>query len=408
MGSLILLLATTIFVITSVVDPNRYRGKVESIVGDLAGRPLTIEGNLELTWFPWLGVRMGRAYLSDRSGATGPSTHTGNGTIPPVLPIIEWESMSVAAKVLPLLKGQVVVDRVRLQSPHLRLRRDAQGHGNWEGLGPQGRAPKGPGPESSAAPSQQKAPPQIAGLEVRDGMLEYVDEASGLKVNLSSLDFDVGEWRAGQSLPVHARFLAHGGFIPPGGIWVELDTPELVVQQEPLRVSAPKMAIKVADARIDGGLAYEQTADGHVSARGSIAAHAPSVRKLATELALNQTLPHDPTTLGPLELTTDWSYADGLLGAKPILIKLDGVTFRGWVERGAPPQPAWRFELHGDRIDLDRYVNVDSTSQKPFELPVDTLRAINANGSLIFDKAEIADATLSDVRLRFQTAEAKQ
>jgi hypothetical protein len=129
---------------------------------------------------------------------------------------------------------------------------------------------------------------------------------------------------------------------------------------------------------------------------------------LAHDLALDQTLPHDPTTLGPLELTTHWSYTDGALTAKPIALQLDGVTFDGWVERSAPPKSAWRFELHGDHIDLGRYVNVDSTKKKPFELPVETLRAVNANGSLVFDRAEIADSHLTDVRLKLQTPEVKQ
>jgi len=39
---------------------------------------------------------------------------------------------------------------------------------------------------------------------------------------------------------------------------------------------------------------------------------------------------------------------------------------------------------------------------------VETLRAVNANGSLIFDRAEIADSHLTDVRLKLQTPEATQ
>src|SRR5262249_47568301 len=150
-----------------------------------------------------------------------------------------------------------------------------------------------------------------------------------------------------------------------------------------------------------------ETADAHVNAHGSLAFHAPSVRRLAAALALDQTMPHDPTTLGALRLTTDWRYADGLLAAKPLALQLDGVSFDGWVERGAAPQASWRFELHGDRIDLGRYVNVDSNRKKPFELPVDALRAFNANGSLVFDQAQWADAQLADIRLRFETPEAK-
>jgi AsmA protein len=384
-GSLLLLLVLTVIVMTSVIDPNQYRSKVEAIVGDLAGRPLVIDGNLQVTWYPWLGVRTGNAHLANLPGVLGP-------------PIAEWSSVAVAAKLLPLLKGQVVVDRIRLQSPHIHLRRDPQGHVNWEPLGP---------PPSPATPAAKRVPPQVAGLEVTDGMLEYVDEMTGLKVNLSNVYLDIGEWQAAQPLPVHARFLVHNDSLPPSGVWVQADAPELTVRLDPLNVEAPKLSIRIADAQINGDLGANTSPEALVT-HGSLTLHVPSARKLAHDLALDQTLPHDPTTLGPLELTTQWSYTSGALTAKPLTLKLDGVTFDGWMERSAPPKSAWRFELHGDHIDLSRYLNVDSKKKKPFELPVESLRAINANGSLVFDRAELADAHLTDVRLKLQTPEATQ
>ena len=384
-GSLLLLLIITAFVMTSLIDPNRYRGKVEAIVADLAGRPLVIEGNLELTWYPWLGVRTGPAHLDNLPGVPGP-------------PIAEWGSVAVAAKLLPLLKGQVVVDRIRLQSPHIHLHRDPQGHINWNDLGPR----------SSPSAQAQTIPPQIAGLEIKDGMLDYVDEMTGLHITVSNLELDIGAWQPGQSFPLHTRFLAHSDTLPPTGVWVQADAPELTVRPAPLNVATPKLSIRIADAQIEGDLACETTPDGGLVAQGSSALSVPSVRKLAHDLALDNTLPHDPTALGPLELTTHWTYTAGALAAKPLAFKLDGVTFDGWVERTAPPKSAWRFELHGDHIDLGRYIKVDSKRKKRFELPVQTLRAINANGSLVFDQAEIADSHLTDVRLKLQTPEATQ
>ena len=421
-GSLLLLLAAGVFVLTSVIDPNRYRGPVERIVGDLTGRPLAIEGDLQITWYPWLGVRMGRARLDNRPGGSGP-------------PLAEWESLAVAAKLLPLLEGQVVVDRIRLQSPHIRLFRDREGDFNWEGLGPRGAASAAAAGDSATNASPKgkglRSPPRIAGLEIRDGVVDYSDEASGRRVSLSGLSLDMGEWRAGQPLPISTRFVAHTDSLPPKGLAIELEVPELNVSLDPLRVTTPKAKLRMADARVEGEFNFEQTSEATaatvgmtprgpavgmtrrsptvgITARGAIDIHVPSVRKLAADLALNQTLPRDPTTLGPLELTTQWTYTDGALTARPVTVRLDDVNFNGWVERGAPPQSDWRFELHGDRIDLGRYVNVDTTSTKPFELPVDALRAFNANGSVTFEQAVLADARMSDVRLKFLTPESQQ
>lgn len=380
-----LLLVATAFVLTSVVDPNRYRGKIEGIVADLAGRPFVIQGDLAITWYPWLGIRTGAAHLDNAPGVAGP-------------PIVEWQSISVAAKIWPLLHGEVVADRIRLQSPSIHLRRDKQGHGNWEGLG--SRRVGG----NSAAPGSARQV-QIAGVEIRDGTLDYIDEATEMHATLSNLELDVGEWRAGQSLPVHTKFLAHTQSLPPDGVWVQLDAPELAVRPSPLAVTAPKLTVKVANAQADGDLSYEQTTGSHVKAHGSVVLRTPSLRELANRLALNQSLPHDPTTLGPLELATTWNYDNGSIAAKPLALKLDGVSFNGWLQRTAPPKPMWGFELHGDRIDLGRYVSADSQNKKPFELPVEALRAINANGSLIFDQVVLADTHMADVRLKLQTPE---
>ena len=448
LGGVVLLLVATAFVLTSVVDPNRYRGKIEGIVADLAGRPFVIQGDLAITWYPWLGIRTGAAHLDNAPGVGG-------------LPIVEWQSINVAAKVWPLLHGEIVADRIRLQGPSIHLRRDKQGHGNWEGLG--GRRVDGNSAAPAAPGSGRQV--QIAGVEIRDGTVDYIDEATGMQATLSNLELDVGEWRAGKSLPVHTKFLAHTQSLPPDGVWVQLDAPELAVRPNPIAVTAPKLTVKVANAQADGDLSYEQIADAdtnahgsadprveahgtgearvsthnsadahvaahgsadarveargsgdahvealgpgaaHVKAHGSVVLRTPSLRELANRLALNQSLPHDPTTLGPLELATTWNYDNGSIAAKPLALKLDGVSFSGWLQRSAPPKPMWDFELHGDRIDLGRYVNADSQNKKPFELPVEALRAIHANGSLIFDQVVLADTHMADVRLKLQTPE---
>jgi AsmA protein len=406
LGGIVLLLVATAFVLTSVVDPNRYRGKIEGIVADLAGRPFVIQGDLAITWYPWLGIRTGAARLDNAPGVAGP-------------PLVEWQSVSVAAKVWPLLRGEVVADRIRLQGPSIHLRRDARGRGNWEGIGGSHGGGNAAGSAVGAAngagatadsprDGAQRSGPQvqIAGVEIRDGTVDYVDEGTGLQATFSNVELDVGEWRAGKSLPVHTRFLAHTQSLPPDGVWVQLDAAELAIRPSPLSVAAPKLTVKVANAQADGDLVYEQTAESHVKAHGSVVLRTPSLRELANNLALNQSLPHDPTTLGPMELRTTWNYDDGTIAAKPLALKLDEVSFNGWLQRTAPPKALWGFELHGDRIDLSRYVTVDSKNKKPFELPVEALRAIHANGSLIFDQVVLADTHLADVRLKLQSPEA--
>jgi hypothetical protein len=177
-------------------------------------------------------------------------------------------------------------------------------------------------------------------------------------------------------------------------------------------VSAPRLSLTVADAQATGSVTAEATKGAqslvYVRAGGDIVVHVPSVRKLAADFAFEGPLPRDVETLGKMELTGNWRFDGGALAVKPLAIQLDGTHFAGWVECSAPPVSAWRFELHGDRVDLGRYVDVESVKKrKPFELPVEALRALNATGSVIFDEAQLADARMKDVRLRVQSPDEK-
>ena len=62
-----------------------------------------------------------------------------------------------------------------------------------------------------------------------------------------------------------------------------------------------------------------------------------------------------------------------------------------------------RFELRGDRIALDRYVELEDTSTEPFELPVAALRELRVAGVLSFAEARMAGATIKNARIRLET-----
>jgi len=85
---------------------------------------------------------------------------------------------------------------------------------------------------------------------------------------------------------------------------------------------------------------------------------------LANELGLNQTLPPRPTTLGPLELTTGWSYDDGLIAAKPLAPQTRRVSFKGWLERTALRRRCGALSCTAIASIWVAYVNVRQYQQK--------------------------------------------
>ena len=63
-GLLVVLAVALLF----IVDPNDYKGQIASKVEEQTGRTLSIEGDMALSVFPWLGLEIGRTQLSNAEG----------------------------------------------------------------------------------------------------------------------------------------------------------------------------------------------------------------------------------------------------------------------------------------------------------------------------------------------------
>jgi AsmA protein len=459
----LLVVVGAIIVATKVIDPNRYRGQVEAIVRDLTGRPFEIRGDLRLSWFPWIGVETGAAQLGNPLGTAGP-------------PQVEWESIQVRARLLPLLHREIVIDRIRLERPHVHLRRGADGHGNWEDLisGVPTQSAQSP-PGSNGNPGHSQAA-QIAGLDLHDGTLEFLDEGTGTRVELTGWDLSVGAWKPGQSFPVTSRFVLHTELLPPAGMPMDIEAPKLTVRTSPLSIGVPKLSVSAPNLTVaitnanatthadpitnvsatthtdqpmsTGAPRAGATASGNsgsaanipasaatisaandLHASGTLSAETRSLRNLLASLGVNTALTKDPETLAALTLTGTWEIDSGAIALKPLTLHADGTTFSGWVRRSSaapsgnpaiaqsnqggatqsrnpsPAQPTWSFELHGDHIDLGRYIESDRPRTRPLELPVETLRSLRAQGTLVLDEATFGKSRMKNIRLRLESQE---
>jgi AsmA protein len=431
-GAVLALCVLAVLAITVFVDPNRFRGRVETAVREATGRPFRIEGDLELAWFPWLAVRTGPAHLGNLAGDTAE-------------PIIEWQSARVGARLVPLLRGQLIIDGVRLDGPKIRLRRDAQGAANWDDLLARfstGGEPSGPMPE-------------IGGIEIQDGTLEYADARSGRVVQLSNWQLDFGDWKAGEEVPIRTQLALSlrdttavpaekpllvqlrldarvrfsdqfdhvdiaaleldsritGATLPEAGVPFEIELERLSAQLSPLEFEAPKLTVRVANAEVRAAVEVQRTApaadpiDRRDETRG-VRAHGPvemrtqSLRKLLAALGVDAPVPVDEKTLGAFAFKSQWSYEEGRIEVQPVELQLDETRFAGEFTRTGVVEPVWTINLRGDRIDLGRYVKLEDKSDVPFELPVAALRALRVQGEVTFDEATLATAQMKGVRLR--------
>jgi AsmA protein len=497
LGGLVLLALLTVLTVTVFVDPNRFRGQIERAVTRATGQPFDIKGDLSISWFPWLAIKTGPSEFGTpevlpvveppapnpaRSGTSQRSRGRSNASQPNAVqpnapergargrgtggpgagsasaaqsdaarpnaarPIMQWQSARVGAKLVPLLKGQLIVDTIRLDGPTVTLVRHADGTSNWDSVLAAFRNRKAE-PAKPEGPEGPPPGPQVSGFQLRKGTLTYVDERpdSQRTVSVSDWTLDVGEWRAGSTFPIETQLsLAIGNALraqnlklstrlhvsddandidlfgldyssllfakglPAKGLPIELEVSRMAVRLAPLDIGISELSSRVAGVTLTTSIQAGQTGPSNAFyVRGPLDLQVPSVRELLKVFAIEAPLPLDKKTIGPMKLTSMMAWENGAITANAIELDLDETHFSGEASRTADVKPVWSFALHGNKIQLGPYLSLEDKSKEPFELPVRTLRALQVQGELTFDQAWMGATEMRGVKLRLELEDGK-
>ena len=116
---LLLLAAAAVAIFAMTFDPNRYKDDIQRIVKERTGRTLELKGPLELAFWPSLGARVSGVVLSERAAAQ---------------PFVSLDSAHASVALLPLLRGQATIDRVRLAGLKAQIIKGKDGRFNFQDL----------------------------------------------------------------------------------------------------------------------------------------------------------------------------------------------------------------------------------------------------------------------------------
>jgi len=173
LGGIAALLAAGILVFALTFDPNRYKDDIQRMAMERTGRTLRLQGELKLVFFPSLGAGVGGVTLSERGSQRE---------------FISLQSARASVKLMPLLRGQVIVDTVRLSGFRAQLVKNKDGSYNFSDL-LEGKAEK-PGSKRK----EQSAPVSfdIAGVDIDRAAVAYRDTGTGQEISLSDLQLHTG------------------------------------------------------------------------------------------------------------------------------------------------------------------------------------------------------------------------
>lgn len=177
-GGLAILAVIAAAAAAMLFDPNQWKGEIERVVKEQKNRTLKLEGDIKLAFWPNLGASIGKASLSE---------HAAN------VEFASLESAHISLGLLPLLRGEMVVDGVRLAGVRATITKGKDGKANYDDL--LAAAPSKPGEAKQAeanAGEAKKVRFDISGVRIERSSVSFRDAASGRELAVSDLNLRTG------------------------------------------------------------------------------------------------------------------------------------------------------------------------------------------------------------------------
>lgn len=432
------LVVIAVIALTLLVDPNDYRDEIATQVEKHTGRELTIDGEISLSYFPWLGLRLGAMQLGNAEDF-GPE------------PFASIDSADVRVKFLPLLLARVEMDTVVLHGLKLNLKRRSNGVTNWDDLVEKPAAVEAKVEPVPAAPTKQAmAALAISGLEVRGANVQWQDEVVDQRVAITDFNLTTAAISFDEPFPITIEGT------------VESDKPALTANvdltadiglnlpQQQYRMDDLKLAIKASGDAVPGGSTRimllgdlgadleKQTATAkglilksmgmtlNASIQGeriidkpvfkgefSLAEFVP--RKSLEDLGVVLPEMADPSAMTKAALSSRFDAGLDHASLQGLRLQLDKTTLSGDASVRSFSNPVIRYQLAVDEIDIDRYLSPPREKPVPAKgaagakqaeaaaaLPLDLLRALDVEGTLKVGKVKVmnlhSDTILATLR----------
>ncbi|MEA3109435.1 MAG: AsmA protein [Gammaproteobacteria bacterium] len=431
-GALIAFIAVLLLAVRLLVDPNDYKPRIAAAVKDATGRELVLNGAIKLSVFPWIALELGPASLGNPPGFSEQ-------------PFVSFQRASVRVKVLPLLSKRLEVGRVEMDGLDLRLLKNAEGQGNWEGFG----RSEEPTP-AAGQPKTGGALQGIEGIKISNARVTYQN------ITVTNLRLETGSFVDKGVVPVTLHLDAErgpavkngGAAIGPAGDHASLDMRfnfsadaaaekysmaalnlNCVVNRpgndRPLRfsISAPVIDLNLK-AQTLSAPAYEVNADGalvngSVSATAILDAPAASGSVKLAPLVVREWLPRvgiatpktrDEKALSLVSASGDFWYGKQAVHFEQLQATLDDTHLKGTLGLDLNTE-AVKFDLVVDTFDADRYLPpppppgtpVPVTAPAPKPKSAEALKPLDANGTLAVGSAHFSPLDLSNVKVTVAT-----
>ncbi len=399
-GFLVLAIVASIL-LTLLFDPNDYREDIAAGVAEATGRELVIEGDIKLSLFPWLAVEIGSSRLGNAAGFGDK-------------PFASFEHVRLSVRLMPLLlRREIVVGAAEISGLTVNLEVNARGANNWDDLAP-------PSETEATDETATDAPTgviNIAGIDLNDAAISYVDQQLGEEYALIGLNVTTGPVRTAAD---NAASISISDFAISGTVLglsdnetrLSLSVPDILLQTGEETVDIGSVELSIFDIIIKAKL-DEFSYAGSPSPNGTISIEEFSPRQLMQAMDIDVPATADPNPLSKLQIDATIVVAAKQIHLSELVMIFDDTTLRGELDVPRDAEGVLRLNLAADRIDLNRYMapadesaaNVDAEAEAPVEIPADMIRALNARGDLTLDQAIVGPMQFDKLVVSFNAGD---
>lgn len=339
LAAVVLLLVAVAVAAPFFIPAGVYKDQLVAQVKSATGRDLRIDGPVRVSILPRIAIEAEKVSFSNAPGAAEKDMAT-------------LAKLEVQLQILPLISGEVAVDRFVLVAPVIHLAIDKQGKANWQFETAGGRAPAPKGAQEKAAPEKSAASAlqelRLGEVKIENGRITYVDQRSNARHEASDVDLAVKLPRLDAPVNIDGALVWKGKRV-----------------QLAARADRARALIESASTPISLKLTAEPVSLGLVGTAalpalsGDVQLEVPSVRALAEWVGTP--LPAAGGGLGPFSLGGKLDARNGKYAFADARLALDGIKAAGAVQvdtTGKRPRIGARLAV--ENLDLNPYLGPET------------------------------------------------
>ena len=407
---LLVLLAVAAFVYT--FDANQYKDEMAEVVGSIIGRPVSIRGDVDISVYPWIGVKINDMTIDNNSGFSRKK-------------FASIGQFDISVRIIPLFQKQLDIDKLVMHRLAVDFEKNAAGENNWSDL-------SGATGGSSAVSEFGLVGLVLGGIELEDASFSWLDANTGKRFNVSKMSLNTEAVIKGLPLPVTLKAYVESNqpewraaVSAKANLEFNEDSPTFNANDLKLSVKAflpGEKKSKVSFAMVsDSSINWQENTAKLTKTRFSIFGlilsgtfdvenifSVPTIQgplkvktfeagKLAKRLKIDITAMANSQSLKNISLKTSFKTDFDTIYLDDIYANVDKSHVKGFVHITDMSKAVIRYKLDVDKIAMHDYRPVDDDSENDeIMIPLDLIRSADLEGSLNVENVAFDDVELTE------------